>query len=267
VPTGPATPAVPTGPATPAVPTGPATPAQQPAWSAPEVTAPVAEWESGPAPWAPPRRRPPVLAGLVVAVVVAALGGPLGWLWSGLAPRLSVIKAEDGFFYADPEPEQAIAADGWFALLGLALGGLIAVLAWTLLRRHRGVTMILALAIGSLAAAWLAWWVGTRIGMVQFEQARDAAAFGQRVNAPLSLRVTDLSRESPWVPLTTGVAAVQALASAFVYTVLAGFSSHAELHRGEASQIPGYLAEPVDSDQFGPGRTGRSESDTGTARA
>ena len=214
---------------------------------------------------------------------------------------MAVIKAEQGFLYADAEPEQAVAGDGWFAVLGAAAGLLFAVLAWSLLRRYRGPVMLIALTLGSLIGGMLAWWVGHKIGLAQFDQARQAAALGARLDAPLGLRITNLSRDHPWAPLITGVAAIQALVAAATYTVLAGFSAHSDL-RGEALpayslpsyQPPSYQPlgyeplgyepqtlhqptgpiatdqvgppKPADTDQFGPGFTGSSDNATGTAR-
>jgi hypothetical protein len=161
-------------------------------------------------------------------LVVAASGFGLGWLWTVLSPRVALIKVEGGFAYADAEPEQALAADGWFLLLGAAAGVLFALLAW-ILRRHRGPAMLLALALGSLGAAWIAWWFGIHIGLAELNAARDAAPIGARVQAPLGLRITDLDRHSAWQPLLTGVVAIQALAAVFCYTALAGFSRYPSL--------------------------------------
>jgi hypothetical protein len=227
-------------------------------------------------------------AALAVAVLVAVAGAGIGWLWAELAPRIAVIKAEQGFLYAEPEPEQAVAGDGWFAILGAVAGLLFAVLAWYLLRRYRGPAILVGLTLGSLVGAVLAWWVGYKIGLAQFDQARHAAAIGARLNAPLGLRITDLNKDHLWTPVPSGVAAIQALVAAAVYTIFAGFSAYQDL-RGEplptTYQSPSYqplsLYQPAElaghpdqirpaagghPDQFGPGFTGSSDSATGTAR-
>ncbi len=223
---------------------------------------------------APPRRRffGSGFAAVLVAVIVAGVGLAVGWIWAAVAPRVAVIKTANGFAYADPEPEQAVAADGWFAIVGLAAGIVLAVGVWMLLRRHRGVAVMVGLAIGSLVGASLAWWVGYKIGFAQFEQVRDSAAVGARVDAPLGLRITDLDKDSWWPPKPTGVAAVQALAATFVYTMLAGFSSYASLRGPDQPPHPASTgpdhpgAGSPGPDQLGPGLTGSSDSDTGTAR-
>jgi len=98
------------------------------------------------------------------------------------------------------------------------------------------------LTIGSLAAAVLAWWVGTKIGTAQFDQVRNTVAVGTRVNAPLGLRITGLKMDNLWTSLPTGVVAVQALIAAAVYTLFSGFSGYSDL-RGDP--VPGYQPMPA----------------------
>jgi hypothetical protein len=222
---------------------------------------------------APPKRPVDVaamVAATVVAVIVSALGLAVGWLWAEVSPRLPIIKVDGGFIYGEAEPEQPIAADGWFAILGAGVGLLIALLAWFLLRRYRGTAMVLGLTIGSLIAACLAWWVGYKIGMAQFDAVRNTAAVGSRLGAPLRLRLTDLNQNRPWPPAPTGVAAIQALVVAFVYTVLAGFSAQPDLREADQPYLrlnqPYLQLEPPDEAQLGPNVTGSSDSGTGTDR-
>ena len=166
------------------------------------------------------------MAAAITALVVAAAGLGIGVLWLQVAPRIGIIKVAQGFIYAEAEPEEAIAADGVFGLLGAGVGILVALLAWMLLRRYRGVAVLIGLVVGSLAGAWLAWWLGVRLGMAQFEAVRDTAPIGARVEAPLALRLTDLDRHAYWPPKLTGVVAAQALVAVATYTILAGFSIH-----------------------------------------
>ena len=169
------------------------------------------------------------IAAIVVTVVVAALGAAVGWLWSEITPRLQVIKSDQGFLYADPEPEQPIAADGTFLLMGLGLGIVLAILVWVLLRRYRGGAMLIAITVGSLAGSVLAYWVGHKIGVAQFNAVRFSAPLGAHLSAPVTLRATDLNFDQSFLP--SGVVAGQALAAAFVYTTLAGFSAYEDLGR------------------------------------
>ena len=191
------------------------------------------------------------MAGTLTALVVAVAGLGLGVLWLQLAPRLGIIKVAGGFLYADSEPEQAVAADGVFGFIGVGAGVMVALLAWVLLRRYRGVSVLIGLVVGSLVCAWLAWWLGARLGMAQFEAVRDTAPIGTRVEAPLALRLTDLDRNAYWPPQVTGVVAVQALVAAMTYTILAGFSIHPGLrpprvrqdHSVQVSSVPAVPAD------------------------
>jgi hypothetical protein len=63
---------------------------------------------------------------------------------------------------------------------------------------------------------------------------------GEQVGAPATLRITDLPNLGYW---PSGVVAVQALAAVAVYTVLAGFAAHPDLHPDGAKALvddPGY---------------------------
>lgn len=208
---------------------------------------PYEDLPPGEAPFAAPRaERRSILPAALVAVAVAALGPLLGWIWYQIAPRLTVIKVADpsvpagyGFIYADPEPEQPIAADGWFVIIGVVTGLVCAVLAWTILRRHRGVSVLVGLALGSLAAATLAAIVGYRLAETDFDRIRDAVAVGTQVAAPLGLRSTGLDLRDLWPFQLTGVVAIQALAAVFAYTFLAGFSPHADLRGPEPGEAIG----------------------------
>jgi hypothetical protein len=202
----------------------------------------------GPAPRGGPSFAQTLLVAAGTLVAVGLLGAPIGWLWSLVAPRAGYIKVEGGYLYADPEPEQIVAADAWFLIIGLGAGLVLALAAWLLLRRHRGVMVLLALVLGSLAGAMVAYWLGHRIGMDQFQSASAAAANGDRINGPLGLRITDLNTRQWWKPLTTGVAAAQAAAAAVLYTCLAGFSRYDDL-RGAATELDDaseYDLPPVD---------------------
>jgi hypothetical protein len=187
----------------------------------------------------PGRVRRLAITAVVVAVVVTALGGAVGWLWAEVTPRLQVIKSDRGFLYADAEPEQPIAADGIFLLVGLGLGILLAVLAWVLLRRYRGGAILVALTVGSLACSVLAYWIGHKIGVAQFNAVRSSAPLGAQLSAPVTLRATNLNFDRSFLP--SGVVAGQALAAAFVYTTLAGFSAYEDLgrHRHRHHPEPG----------------------------
>ena len=159
------------------------------------------------------------------AVAVAALGLPLGLLWSALAPDVPVLVTDGGLVFAEAQPEQPVAGDGWFVLLAVPFGALVAVVGWRL-RSVRGTAGLLALTVGALAAGPLAWWLGRRVGLADFEAAASAAPSGSVLGHPADLRVLEADW---WPPTLSGVPVVPALAVAVTYTVLAAWSRYPSL--------------------------------------
>ncbi|WFE67661.1 DUF2567 domain-containing protein [Micromonospora sp. WMMD714] len=184
-------------------------------------------------PW-PPAAGPPQRAdrrpGRTLAVAgalvlgVAALGGPLGLLWAALAPDTPVRKTAEGAVYAQPQPEQPIAADGWFSLLGLGFGVLAAIAVWTLLRRRRGPVDLAALTVGALGAALVAWQLGRRIGLDGYQRLLATAPAGTPFDKPADLRAGGIERIFGVLPVPYGNLLLPAFAAAVTYTLLAGWS-------------------------------------------
>jgi hypothetical protein len=176
-----------------------------------------------------------------VTVVIAVLGFAAGWLWYHVAPRIEIAKVDGGFVYVNAEPEQGIAADGWFLIIGVALGLVLGVAVWLLLPRFRGVGMLIALALGSVLGAWAAWWLGYRLAHADFTAAAAHAVVGTHLSAPLELGISNMDPHRMWFPGFTGVMVGQAMAAALIYTALAGFSAYDTLRparRVEASAPP-----------------------------
>ncbi|MFD4987612.1 AAA family ATPase [Streptomyces sp. NPDC058374] len=123
------------------------------------------------------------LTGLAVAV----LGLALGFLWSRLAPHVPLVSDGDAVYLKDTEGEQAIGADGTFALLALAFGALAGAAAF-LVHRAGGIPMVCGLALGSLGGAAIAWQLGMALGP-DGDVAGHARSAGQGVtfDAPLEL--------------------------------------------------------------------------------
>lgn len=178
-----------------------------------------------------PRRRRPwrrtLLVALLSAVVALALGGPLGLLWAWLAPSVPVIDAgQSGIVVNDPSPEEYIAADGWFTLLGLVFGLLVAIVAWLLLRRDRGPFLLLGVVAGTLGAGYLvAPRVGEMIGRSAYRHWQETAVQGATYLAPPEVH-------------SVGPMLVPAFAAAIVLTLLAGWSNDPELD--SPGSRPGY---------------------------
>ncbi|WP_330452039.1 MULTISPECIES: ABC transporter permease [unclassified Streptomyces] len=99
----------------------------------------------------------------VAAAVVTVAGVLMGLLWLWLAPRVPLVSDSTAVFLNDSEGEEAIGADGTFALLGLAFGAVSAGLVFWLHRRG-GIWLTVGLAVGSVLGSVLAWQLGTRLG-------------------------------------------------------------------------------------------------------
>jgi hypothetical protein len=177
-----------------------------------------------------PRRRgwPTPLVGLVVALALAVLGAPLGWLWSALAPDVPLVKTEGGARLTDPQPEEFVAADGWFTLLGLGFGVLAAIGVWVLLRRHRGPVVLLGLAVGTVGAALVAWWLGT-LGHGDFEELAASAPVGTPLSQPAELRAGGFEWLWGFIPTLQGDVLLPAFGAVVMYTLLAGWSRYPSL--------------------------------------
>ena len=181
--------------------------------------------------WEPvrPRRRPwrrNVAVAALTTLVVAVGGVALGVLWHYLAPGVPVIDTgTNGIVVNDPSPEEYIASDGWFTLIGFAYGLVVAVAAWLVVRRDRGPGLLVGVTIGALAAAPLAWQLGRQIGLDAYEKWRDTATAGATYQAPPDLHAH-------------GALLVPAFAAVIVTTLLAGWSNDPDLERPGAK--PGY---------------------------
>jgi hypothetical protein len=203
----------------------------------------------GPGPgWEPekPRRRPwrrTLAVAALSTLIIAVAGAALGVLWHYLAPTLPVIDTgSNGIVVNDPSPEEYVAADGWFTMIGFAFGLLVAVVAWMVMRRDRGPGLLLGVTIGALAAAPVAWQAGRRIGLGAYEHWRDTATAGATYHAPPDLHAH-------------GALLVPAFAAVIVLTLLAGWSNDPDLEQPGAR--PGYghdlPADPGSSPERLPG--------------
>lgn len=142
----------------------------------------------GPEKPAGPGLRTELIEAAVVTVVMALLGGVLlGVLWWWLAPHVPLVSDGSAVYFKDTEGEQAVGVDGTFTLLALGVGALSALVVF-LLRRRGGVPLVVALMVGGLLGAVLAWRLGVWLGPGTDVAAR-AEEVGQGVtfSAPLKL--------------------------------------------------------------------------------
>ncbi|MGW1467720.1 ABC transporter permease [Streptomyces sp. NPDC002308] len=123
----------------------------------------------------------------VVTVLVAVAGVALGLLWLWLSPRIPLISDDTAVYLKDSEGEEAIGADGTFALLAAGFGVVSAVVVY-LLRRTGGIPTVVGLALGGLLGSLLAWWLGTSFGPTSdvVAHAKEAGK-GVTFDAPLEL--------------------------------------------------------------------------------
>ncbi|MBL1097066.1 ABC transporter permease [Streptomyces coffeae] len=149
----------------------------------PEYTEPGEYSEPG------PELRAELVQASLVAIAVAVSGVLLGLLWLWLAPRVPMVLAGDNAVYLkNSEGEDAIGADGVFALLALAFGALTAIVVF-LLFRQGGIALVIGLAIGGVLASVIAWRLGVWLG-----PSADIAAHAREVgkgvtfDGPLELR-------------------------------------------------------------------------------
>lgn len=185
-----------------------------------------------------PRPQPALIVGLAVAVfgVVAALGFPLGWLWQQLAPNIPVRIVDDGGklsgIVPESQPEEFAAGDGWFALLGLGFGIVVAVAVWVLVRRLRGPVGLVVVALACVVAAVVAWRFGRDLGYAQYQDALQNATAGTELSKPSGLRITAFSGwpESLKDWRVQGVLLIPALGAVVMTTLLAGFSQWPSLN-------------------------------------
>lgn len=178
-------------------------------------------------PPAPPRPRVVVKADLLPALsvlsAVAVLGLPLGLLWAWLAPPELV------FVLTDPTAapggvvplmgESAHRFDGMalFTVLGLAAGLVTGAALW-LLRERRGPVLLVAAALGSLIAAWLAMRTGQSFALGSYPDVVATAAAESTV---------------PRAPVLESISVVvsQPLGLVLAYTVLVAWNGRDDLGR------------------------------------
>ncbi|RIV38366.1 DUF2567 domain-containing protein [Micromonospora radicis] len=233
----------------------PDTPATEPPVPAPSTDPPAST--QLPVSAGPPRRpgRTAALAGAPL-LVLTLLGVPLGLLWAAIAPATPVVKTAAGAVYGQPQPEQPIAADGWFSLLGLGFGVLAAIAVWAVLRARRGPVGLVVTVAGTLAAAVVAWQLGRRIGLGTYERMLATLPDGTAFTKPADLRAGGIELLFGVVPVPFGNLLLPAFGAAVVYTLLAGWSRWPSLRpEPEPTGWPGPAAGALPVGPAAPGAT------------
>jgi hypothetical protein len=206
-------------------------------------------WSAGAAPAtlaveARPSGKAKSLTALAVAAVIAVAGLPLGWIWSAFAPWLPGVVESDGLFLQQPYGEQRAGQETWFILLSIGAGIVFAIIAWVALRRFRGPLMVVALAVGGIAAGWIAWRFGHNIGRGHALAEARHGKIGQVVLLPPDLRIKqagNIGLWHGWLPYLSGVLLYLAIAAIVTYLLIASFTASPTLvggRRGRPSTNP-----------------------------
>lgn len=142
--------------------------------------------------------------GLVLVLGVAGI--PAGLLWWLLAPRADFSVTEDGpVVIGMPSDELLVADDSVFVLVLAGVGLLMGAAAW-FLRRRRGVATMIALPLGALLAAAVAWQLGEMLGAGP--TAAELEEVGARVTTPLTLGSLPALAVAPFTAILAHVIAV-----------------------------------------------------------
>ena len=124
---------------------------------------------------------------MLVVASSAVAGLPTGLVWWLLAPLPMIEKRGDGLYRAGGEgDESAVAADGWFAVLGLGAGVLTAVVVYLLTRPSR-LAPLFGLATGGALGAVVAWQVGSALGPSALETTARGRPVGSTFDGPLDV--------------------------------------------------------------------------------
>jgi hypothetical protein len=181
-----------------------------------------------------------LLAAGFLAVVLTAIGFPAAMLWQLVTPRVEFVVVEGGWASTETYPSGYIEGDLVFAGIGLVLGIVAAIAAWTAMRERRGPILLLGLVIGSIACQVVAWKIGAK-EWEQFWNSVERAPVGAHMWRPPSVLFVQLDPAAAWAALKVGnfttaldalqlgALAVMALAATFTYTVCAGWSRRPSL--------------------------------------
>jgi hypothetical protein len=157
---------------------------------------------------------------LVVAALLTGLGAGLAYVWSAISPRVVLEMTTDGPVYTQPNPEGYVAGESVYLMMSVGVGILSAIAVWLLARKRRGPIVLAGLAIGSVVGATLMAWLGSRIGLAEYQRLLTHAPVGSHFEVPVKVRsaIIDLGAFK-----IQGAVLVQAMLAVAVYTLLAGF--------------------------------------------
>ncbi len=166
----------------------------------------------------PPRKpfRKELAAAASTAVVLAILGVGVGLVWSAVSPQVGVVITADGPSLLPGSEDDYFAGEGVFVLIAVVVGLLSGVTTWYVVRRWRGPALLVALMVGGLAGALIAWQVGHHLGLAQFRALLQSTDVGREFHRPVDVR-------------SRGILLVQPLAAALAYVLLASWTVRPDL--------------------------------------
>ncbi|MFI0371622.1 hypothetical protein ACH35V_27470 [Actinomadura sp. 1N219] len=124
-----------------------------------------------------------------VTAAIVTLPGPLaGVLWAKTIPEVTYVIVQGEPLLAEPEGQGPIGIDARFALIALVAGLLCGVAGYLARGRGDDIALLLGLAVGGGAAAFLAWKTGHMIGLDDFQDAVKTARDGTTVTGVADLR-------------------------------------------------------------------------------
>ncbi len=133
--------------------------------------------------------RTDVRSAAATVLAVAAAGIVVGIIWAALAPRLRGIKTADGVSLVDPESKAYVGQDAYFLIISAVVGLVCGIVVWWLVR-GRDAASAVALTLGGLAGAYLAWRVGRALGPSDLQAWARTAPLGATRALPVDLRAT-----------------------------------------------------------------------------
>jgi hypothetical protein len=120
-------------------------------------------------------------------VIAIGLGVLMGLLWWWVTPTEQWTVVEGGLVPADPGFDAWFAADGWFAVLGVVAGVLLAIIGWR--RGHRNaVAQVAGVIVGGGLVAVTAWALGGALGPPDAQTTAQTAEVGSTVEGALGIR-------------------------------------------------------------------------------
>jgi hypothetical protein len=181
------------------------------------------------------RPRRALITAVIFVVAGALLGLVAGAVWAGIAPRVvyQVYSLNPPTAYAtNPETSAFIAADGIYSFIALGGGALLGLAGYIFGVRRYGLLPLIGVVLGSLAAAFLARWLGPLLsGQDSFNNLLGSSKPGTLLHAPIALGAQ-------------GALAFWPVAAAFVaggLELVAGKHTKPGLHAARGTGFPGPL--------------------------